>query len=328
MAKILITGASGFVGSFLVSESLDQGLEVYAGMRSSSSKKWLQDERINFVEMDLSDQQGLEKILIAHQFDYIIHNAGLTKALKQSDLFRVNSDYSVNLAKAAMIVPGLKKFSFMSSLASYGTADYQDDGVVGNHSVPKPITSYGKSKLRAEQQLELIDGLPLLIFRPTGIFGPREGDFLNLFQSVNKGLAVQVGFTEQQLSLIYIKDLVRIIVKATVSDISNKGYFVSDGNLYAGSKFNRIVAESLNKKPWNIKVPMFLIDVIATISDLNSKITGKPNILSRDKLPEIKSRNIDLDISDLVQDFDFKPEYTLERAVQETADWYVEHEWL
>ena len=328
MAKILITGASGFVGSFLVGESLDQGLEVYAGMRSSSSKKWLQDERINFVEMDLSDQQGLEKILIAHQFDYIIHNAGLTKALKQSDLFRVNSDYSVNLAKAAMTVPNLKKFSFMSSLASYGTADYQDDGVVGNHSVPKPITSYGKSKLRAEQQLEIIDGLPLLIFRPTGIFGPREGDFLNLFQSVNKGLAVQVGFTEQQLSLIYIKDLVRIIVKATVSDISNKGYFVSVGNLYAGSKFNRIVAESLNKKPWNIKVPMFLIDVIATISDLNSKITGKPNILSRDKLPEIKSRNIDLDISDLVQDFDFKPEYTLERAVQETADWYVEHGWL
>ena len=266
--------------------------------------------------------------MLEHQFDYIIHNAGLTKTLKQSDLFRVNADYSVNLAKAALSISGLKKFSFMSSLASYGTADYQDDGVVGNHSEPKPITSYGKSKLRAEQQLELISGLPLLIFRPTGIFGPREGDFLNLFQSINKGLAVQVGFTEQQLSLIYIKDLVRIIMQATLSDISNKAYFVSDGNLYAGSKFNRIVANSLNKKPWNIKVPMALIDVIAMLSDLNSKITGKANSLSRDKLPEIKSRNIDIDISDLVQDFDFKPEYTLEQAVKETADWYIQHDWL
>ena len=73
---------------------------------------------------------------------------------------------------------------------------------------------------------------------------------------------------------------------------------------------------------------MALIDVIATLSDLNSKITGKPNILSRDKLPEIKSRNIDIDISDLVRDFDFKPAYTLEEAVQETADWYVKNDWL
>jgi len=73
---------------------------------------------------------------------------------------------------------------------------------------------------------------------------------------------------------------------------------------------------------------MALIDVIATLSDLNSKITGKANILSRDKLPEIKSRNIDLDISDLVQDFDFKPAYTLEQAVKETADWYIKHGWL
>lgn len=328
MAKILITGASGFIGGFLVSEALDQGLEVFAGMRSSSSKQWLQDDRINFVIMDLSDPESLRAIMAQHQFDYVIHNAGLTKALKQSDLFRVNSDYSVNLAKAAMTVTGLKKFSFMSSLASYGTADYQDDGVVGNHSQPKPITSYGRSKLRAEQQLELIDGLPLMTFRPTGIFGPREGDFLNLFQSINKGLAVQVGFTEQQLSLIYVKDLVRIVLQATTSDITNRAYFVSDGNLYAGSKFNKIVSKSLNKKPWNIKVPMALIDVIATLSDLNAKITGKPNILSRDKLPEIKSRNIDIDISDLVRDFDFKPAYTLEQAVQETADWYVKHDWL
>jgi nucleoside-diphosphate-sugar epimerase len=328
MAKILITGASGFVGGFLVSEALDQGLEVYAGIRKSSSKQWLQNDRINFVLMDLSDPESLKTIMAEHQFDYVIHNAGLTKALKQSDLFRVNADYSVNLANAAMTAPGLKKFSFMSSLASYGTADYQDDGVVGNHSEPKPITSYGMSKLRAEQELKLIDGLPLLIFRPTGIFGPREGDFLNLFQSINKGIAVQVGFTEQQLSLIYIKDLVRIIMQATTSDISNRAYFVSDGNLYVGSKFNRIVSNSLNKKPLNIKVPMVLIDVIATLSDLNSKITGKPNILSRDKLPEIKSRNIDIDISDLVRDFDFKPAYTLEQAVQETADWYVKEGWL
>ena len=202
MNKILITGASGFVGSWLVEEALNHDIAVYAGIRSTSSKQWLQDDRIQFVELNFSNQESLEEVIGEYQFDYIIHNAGLTKSLKASDLFKVNVDYSVNLAKASLKNKCLKKFSFMSSLAAYGTADYQDDGVVSNNSTPTPITSYGKSKLRAEEELLNINELPLLIFRPTGIFGPREGDFLNLFQTINKGLALQVGFTEQQLSVV------------------------------------------------------------------------------------------------------------------------------
>lgn len=328
MKKILITGASGFVGSWLVEEALKHDIAVYAGIRSTSSKQWLQDDRIQFVELNLSNQESLEEVIGEYQFDYIIHNAGLTKSLKASDLFKVNVDYSMNLAKASLKHKGLKKFSFMSSLAAYGTADYQDDGVVSNSSTPTPITSYGKSKLRAEEELLQIDELPLLIFRPTGIFGPREGDFLSLFQTINKGLALQVGFTEQQLSLVYVKDLVRVIMDATLSDISNQSYFVSDGNLYAGSKFNRLVAESLDKKPWKLKIPLPLVTAIATLSDISSSITGKANILSRDKLPEIRSRNMDCDIANLVQDFDFKPEYSLQDAIQETADWYRDNDWL
>ena len=329
MEKILITGASGFVGSWLTEEALkNKTLEVYAGIRPTSSKKWLQDERINFLALDLSDRQSLQQIMKTHQFDYVIHNAGLTKALKTSDLFKVNVDFSINLALASMESNKLKKFSFMSSLAAYGTADYQEDSVVSNSSEPKPITSYGKSKLRAEKELLKIKELPLLIFRPTGILGPREGDFLSLFQTINKGLALQVGFTEQQLSLVYVKDLVRIILKATQSTISNTSYFISDGNLYAGSKFNRLVAESLNKKPWNIKIPLSLVGALATMSDISAKITGKAKILSRDKLPEIKSRNMDCDISNLVKDHDYRPEYTLKRAIQETTDWYKDNNWL
>ena len=326
--KILITGASGFVGSWLVEEALSRGLDVYAGIRSTSSKKWLQDPRIKFSTLDLSNLESLTEVISQHNFDYIIHNAGLTKALKVSDLMRVNVDYTTNLARAALASDRLKKFSFMSSLAAYGTADYQEDGVVSNKSIPRPITSYGKSKLRAEKALKEIEDLPLMIFRPTGVFGPREGDFLSLFQSIKRGLAVQVGLSEQYLSLVYVKDLVRVMMTATLSDISNRAYFVSDGNLYPGSKFNKIVADSLNKKPWHIKVPLPLIDVIATLADFNSKITGKANIISRDKLPEIKSRNIDIDIADLVQDFDYKPSYSLPEAVAETAQWYQINDWL
>ena len=74
MSKILITGASGFVGSFLVEEALSRDLDVYAGIRSTSSRKWLQDPKINFIELNLSDQNSLQQDIQLHQFDYIIHN--------------------------------------------------------------------------------------------------------------------------------------------------------------------------------------------------------------------------------------------------------------
>ena len=328
MSKILITGASGFVGSFLVEEALSRGLEVYAGIRQGSSKNWLQDPEIHFIDLNLADVESLKSVIEEHQFDYVIHNAGLTKTNNISELFRVNAQYSLNLATATLESKNLKKFSFMSSLAAYGTADYQEDGVVSDQSIPHPITSYGKSKLRAEKFLKELENLPLLIFRPTGIFGPRESDFLNVFNGINRGLALEIGMTEQQLSLVFVKDLVRVIMDGTLSDISNKAYFVSDGKIYKSSYFNKLIAESLNKKPLTIKVPLFLVSVIATLTDATSKLSGKPNILSRDKLPEIKSRNMDCDIADLVRDFNYTPRYTLEQAIRETTQWYRDNNWL
>ena len=328
MAKILITGASGFVGSWLVQEALSRELEVFAGIRKSSSKQWLGDSRIQFVHLDLSDPDHLKEVIQHYDFDYIIHNAGLTKALKASALFTVNAEYTNNLAQAATSATRLKKFVFMSSMASFGTADYQKEGVVSNDSLPHPITNYGKSKLRAEQFLQQIPNLPVIIFRPTGIFGPRESDFLQIFQSIKRGFAVEIGFTQQKLSLIYVKDLTRVVIDGTLSEISNKAYFVSDGKIYDASFFNEVIAKSLNRKTINIKIPMPLISLAALVSDIGSKLSGKPNILSRDKLPEIKSRNLDCDISDLVTDLDFRPSYTLEKAVEETSKWYLENKWL
>ena len=328
MAKILITGASGFVGSFLITEALSRNLEVFAGIRKTSSKKWLQDPRINFVELNLSDRDALSSILASNKFDYVIHNAGLTKAIKASDLIKVNATYTHNLAVAAQFSESIKKFTFMSSLAAYGTADYQADGVVSINSKPHPITSYGVSKLRGEEKLKSIEGLPWMILRPTGVFGPRESDFLNIFQTIQKGIALQVGFSEQKLSLIYVKDLARVVLDATLSNLTNKEYFVSDGRIYSGSLFNDLISKSLGKSPITIKVPMGLVSVLARLSDINSKITGKANILSRDKLPEIKSRNLDCDISNLVSDLNFQPNYTLEDALIETAEWYKKEGWL
>ena len=101
--KILITGASGFIGSFIVEEALKRGFETWAAVRKSSSKKYLQDERIRFIELDFSSQEKLEQQLKDCHFDYVVHAAGATKCLHQEDFFRINTEGTKYLVNALLI---------------------------------------------------------------------------------------------------------------------------------------------------------------------------------------------------------------------------------
>jgi dihydroflavonol-4-reductase len=164
MKKILITGASGFVGSFLVAEALERGLEVHAGVRKTSSRKYLQDDRIHFFEVNFTDIEGMAQRMKAQQFDYIIHNAGIVGAPKREDYFRVNCEYTKNFVQAIEQADlELKKFTYTSSLAAYGPASNEDlNDFVKETDIPKPITAYGESKLKAEQFLKKQDDLPCI----------------------------------------------------------------------------------------------------------------------------------------------------------------------
>ena len=85
MEKILITGASGFIGSFIVEEALRREMEVWAAVRKSSSKEYLSDPRIHFIELNLSSEDDLRRQLEGHAFDYVVHAAGVTKCIHRDD---------------------------------------------------------------------------------------------------------------------------------------------------------------------------------------------------------------------------------------------------
>src|ERR1035437_5969967 len=125
MKKILITGSSGFIGSFLVEEALKKNYEVYAGIRKTSSIEYLSDPRIKFIELDFSDINSLnKKIAEAPYFDFVIHNAGLTKAFKKQDYFISNYQYTRNIIDVLISQKRTpEKFIYMSSLAAYGPGD-------------------------------------------------------------------------------------------------------------------------------------------------------------------------------------------------------------
>ena len=118
MKRILITGASGFIGSFIVEEALRQGFETWAAVRRSSSKKYLSDDRIRFIELNLLDEEALRKQLADVQFDYIIHAAGVTKSNNLDDFININANAARNIANAVVSTQHhLERLVFISSLS-------------------------------------------------------------------------------------------------------------------------------------------------------------------------------------------------------------------
>ncbi|NOZ34269.1 MAG: NAD(P)-dependent oxidoreductase [Chlorobi bacterium] len=330
MKKILITGASGFIGGFLVEEALNRGYEVYAGIRRTSSKQYLSDKRIIFFETQLSDKENLkQKIKEIGKFDYVVHNAGLTKTCNNEDFNTVNFQYTKNLAEALIETGNIPdKFIYISSLEAFGSGDEETMQPIKLSDKPNPLTLYGKSKLKTEKYLNSLSNLPNIIIRPTGVYGPREKDYYLAYKSIKNGIETYIGSSKQIISFIYVKDLVRLIFDVVQSKISGKAYFVSDLRKYTTEEFNQIVKKELNKKTMRIVFPKIIVKTLSFIIGNISCLFGKPATLNSEKYKIISAGNWYCDSSDIVKDFGFKPEYELEKGIKETILWFKEQKLL
>lgn len=335
MKKIIITGASGFIGSFLVEKALSLGWEVWAGVRKSSSREYLQDSRIKFIDLEFFDANKLTGQLCDFiekhgQIDYIIHNAGVTKCLNSDDFDKINFKYTANLIDAINAANiSLEKFVFMSSLSAYGVGDEVNYTPIKTTDTPRPNTAYGESKIKAEHYLQNKACFPYMIMRPTGVYGPREKDYFLMLKTVKSGLDVGAGFKSQHLTFIYVKDLVDAVFLALCSPVQNKGYFVADGDVYTDKEYTALVKKVLNKKQvLSLKVPLSVLKIISVVSEDISKLTKKPSTLNRDKYKIMKQRNWECDITPLIEELGFSPKYNLERGLRESVEWYKLNHWL
>ena len=334
MKKVLITGASGFVGSFLVQEALSQGFEVYAGIQTTSKKDFLQDSRINFIELGLSRKELIVEKLTYYEkkigrFDFVIHNAGLTKSHKKDDFDRVNFQYTKNIIEAlieANCIPD--KFVYISSLAAYGPGDEQTMEPINDTSIPNPVSFYGKSKLKSEQFIHGLKGFPYLIFRPTGVYGPREKDYFLIYKSIKNHLETYIGSSKQKITFVYVKDLAHLIIKSLKSNISKKSYFVTDGNSYTGEEFSEILKKHLNVKTISIVFPKTLVKYIAFSLEKLFALFGKTPTLNTEKFKEISAENWLCDADQVYADLETKPSYNLYAGLKETILWYKQEKLL
>jgi nucleoside-diphosphate-sugar epimerase len=243
--KILITGASGFIGGFLVEEALARGHRVVAGIRATSPTEHLRKVGVPLAVMDFSDpdllQRNVGEQLREHgRFDIVIHNAGITRARQPADFFRVNDTQTRNFAAAfirAGAIPG--KFVYISSLAAHGPSPPHGRAV--ESGTASPVTAYGKSKLAAELHLAARKEFPALILRPAAVYGPRDKDFLQVYRIIRRGIVPYLGSRSQQLSMIHVEDLARAVLDAAEKAAAGATYFISDGQDYTIRDFNEAV---------------------------------------------------------------------------------------
>lgn len=333
--RILITGASGFIGSFLIEKALEKDYETWAGIRKNSSREYLQDSRIQFIDLNFGNKQTLASqirdFISKHgKFDFIVHNAGITKCLNSSDFDKVNFENTANFIDALIDIDAIpEKFILMSSLSSFGLGDEVNYTPIKLSDIPNPNTAYGKSKLKAEQYLQATKNFPYIIFRPTGVYGPREKDYFLMIKTVRSGLDIGAGFKPQHLTFIYAKDLVDAVFLGIESSVKNKDYFVADGDVYTDKEYTQLVKETIGKKHvFSLKVPLWFLKGVSVIAEEISKLTKKPSTLNRDKYKIMKQRNWECDITPLVNDLGFSPKYNLQKGLEESVKWYIDNNWL
>ncbi|MBR5297898.1 MAG: NAD(P)-dependent oxidoreductase [Parabacteroides sp.] len=336
MKKILITGASGFIGGFLVKESLKRGYETWAGVRSTSSRAQLQDERIHFIDLKYADPKALteqlSEFVAKHgSWDYVIHNAGLTKTLNKKNFYRVNADYTKHLVEA-LAASGckIKKFLLMSSLSSYGCGDEKTFRPISLDDPQLPNTEYGKSKLEAENYIRHQSYFPYIILRPTGVYGPGEKDYFVEISSVKSGFDFTAGFTPQRITFIYVKDLaVAAFLSLENEAIVNRHYFVADGDIHTDESFARMIQDVLDKKfVLRARMPLGLVYIACQCCEWIGHLLNKSMTLNTDKYKILKQRNWICDVKPLQKDLGFIPQYPLRKGLEESIEWYKKEGWL
>lgn len=330
--KILITGASGFIGSFIVEEALKQGFETWAAVRKSSSKEYLQDERIHFIELNLSSKAQLIEQLRPHQFDYVVHAAGVTKCLNKADFRRINTEGTKDLVDALLdLQMPLKRFVFLSSLSVFGAIKEQlpyDE--IREDDTPKPNTEYGRSKLEAERYIDSIGSrLPYIILRPTGVYGPREKDYFMMAKSIKQHIDFAVGYQRQDITFVYVTDVVQAVFLALEKGETGRKYFLSDGQVYQSTTFSDLIHEELGRPWWlRITAPVWVLRVVTFFGEYIGHMTGKVTALNNDKYNILRQRNWRCDIEPTRHELGFEPKVQLKEGVKTTIQWYKDHKWL
>lgn len=323
--KALVTGGTGFIGSHLVKSLLKEGWAVRCLVRETSSRRFLPRDGLEFSTGTLSNKKSLEKSLAG--ITTVFHLAGMIKGKTREELFDTNRQGTRNLLEAArQSADSLDQFILVSSLAAAGPSP--DGHLLNEDEIARPVSFYGESKLAAEREAERFSNdLPITIFRPPAVYGPRDTETLRLIKLAGSGLRFIPGGAENIFSTIHVTDLVNALLLASRrSDRRLRVYFIGDGKEHHWRETFSIIRESLGKSTFSITIPWG--PARATIKILARLFPRSAAGFYLDKINEMNHNYWVCSITRAQDELGFKPQYDLKEGLLATIRWYRTEGWL
>jgi nucleoside-diphosphate-sugar epimerase len=326
--KVLVTGASGFLGSHVAEQLAARGDGVRVLVRRSSSRKYLEDLRgIEFAEGSVDDAESV--VRAAAGVDSVVHIAGIVKARNSDEFFATNVGGTQNVLAAAKAAPSVKRFVLASSQAVAGPSE--DGSPVPIDRDPRPVTHYGRSKLASEQAvLAEKDRLHVVVLRPPLIYGPRDTATLEFFQWVARGVRLVYGDGGNTLSVIYSSDCAAAFVRALEADVpSGSTYFVEDGRVHVWRDVIGEIERAVGKRTFvRVGIPLQVVKGYAALSEAYGKIANKAVMVTRDKFNELSQRHWVCDGAPARAALGWEPKVALREGIERAARWYRQEGWL
>jgi len=323
--KVLVTGSNGFVGSHIVEALLENGYEVVCQVRKTSNLRWLKGLNVKYFYGDVTDEKVLPEMVKG--VDAIIHNAGLLRAIRKDDYYRVNQRATRNIAEAVLRHnPRLKKFVYISSQAAMGPCKALTPSDASGYE--PPVSDYGLSKLAGENELKILKGkIPCTILRPASVYGPRDKDILLFFKLVNMGLRPSP-LKERYTQLLFVKDLALAVVKSLQSrETDGKTYFLAEPKPYLWQDLGKTISEVMSRKTYLLPLPDFLFHLVAFFSEVVAYCFRTPATINRQKVREMRQCYWVGDATAAQKDMAMV--FTnLKIGAKITYDWYLENGWL
>ncbi|MCU0681322.1 MAG: NAD(P)-dependent oxidoreductase [Polyangiaceae bacterium] len=325
---VLVTGASGFVGSHVAEQLARAGHHVRALVRATSNVDFLQTlPGLEFVTGAIDEPSTLADAVAG--VDGIVHAAGLIKARSSHEFHRCNAGGTANLLAAARAhAPGLERFVLVSSVAA--TAPSPDGSPVANDVEPRPVTDYGRSKLAAERLARAQAAhLPVTILRPPMVYGPRDRETCQLFRAAARRVLPFLGDPEGKLSLVYGPDCARACALALTADVpSGSTYFVTDGRVYTRRDLLVGLERAVDRRALvSFPLPASFLRAAALVGETYGLFSGRAVMLTRQKLDELLAQWV-CDGSDAERALGFRPEVDWFEGSRLAARWYREQGWL
>lgn len=316
--RVLVTGGHGFVGSHVVDRLLAGGDRVRCLLRRPGLPETLAGKDVEVVRGDVRDASAAARAL--RGVDEVYHLAALTRSLTRRAMLETNLGGTRTLLAALARARPSGRFLLCSSLAAAGPAP---GGRWLDEAAPcRPVTWYGESKRLAEEATRAA-GIAATIVRPPAVYGPRDRDFLPVFQAAARGLRPALGERPSRYHFVYVEDLAAAIVAAARAEGTVGGtYYAAHPEVLTAEAFAGHVARAVGRPTRPLRVPSSTLALAATLGELAGQVTGTAPLLNRQRLIDLAQPAWLCSAAALERDAGWRPRTDAAEGTRRTASWY------